>query len=721
MNTYENIMTHTGNMIENIREYATEEVLSKLERMKRDFGKKVEDLNREGRKLNIGVIGRVKAGKSSFLNTLLFDGKEVLPKAATPKTATLTKMEYSEVNRIEIDFYSEEEWKLIEDDVRYGDGDIRKAARELLEMVKVRNLNIQELFQKGKEERTFESYEALVQYLNEYIGENGQYTPLVRCVYIFMDKEELKDISIVDTPGLNDTVSSRSQKTTEFIGFCDVVFFLSRAGQFLANEDLELLCNQLPQQGVKKMILVASQYDGALRDELKTKNEAEAAAAFFGETVDDTSTTVQEAQEKMEKSLISRAKNEISKMSEDTERWKSEIVARVLEECKVPVFVSSRFHDLVTKSAEEYSAEEKETYDFWKQHIDETEEKEQFRKLGNFDTVYRLYEEIKSEKERLFTEKQKELIPTFYSELYQYLVEQKEKIACKLEILKSGDKENIALQKSAMEAKIHKITSDIAEMFGSVYEELKLEKASAVGKLREGRKEASKLEVHTGTEHHTGSYTSYKVNIGPIKLGGKTEHYSYTTTYKYLSAGDALEQIRAYGLDAASEIEATFVKVVGFQKFRKKLMDIVLDNFDAGDVDFNVDYFRSVVREAIDRIDYPVVEINVSDELALISAKFTGEVRDNREQDKFRELLIDVIDKLYEGILNKVETIVDSFRTSMELIKAQVKQDILQSVSTEFEGIQQAFEQKEEEIRLCEGYLAALERTTKECEDKGRG
>ena len=51
-------------------------------------------------------IGQVKAGKSTFLNTLLFDGKEVLPKAPTPKTATLTIMEYSDKNIIQIEYYS---------------------------------------------------------------------------------------------------------------------------------------------------------------------------------------------------------------------------------------------------------------------------------------------------------------------------------------------------------------------------------------------------------------------------------------------------------------------------------------------------------------------------------------------------------------------------------------------------------------------------------------
>lgn len=43
------------------------------------FKKKTADFFREERKLNIGVVGQVKAGKSSFLNTLLFIMKPLVP------------------------------------------------------------------------------------------------------------------------------------------------------------------------------------------------------------------------------------------------------------------------------------------------------------------------------------------------------------------------------------------------------------------------------------------------------------------------------------------------------------------------------------------------------------------------------------------------------------------------------------------------------------------
>ena len=52
-----------------------------------DLRKAIFDMEDENRVLRVGIVGRVKAGKSSLLNALIFDGKNILPKAATPMTA----------------------------------------------------------------------------------------------------------------------------------------------------------------------------------------------------------------------------------------------------------------------------------------------------------------------------------------------------------------------------------------------------------------------------------------------------------------------------------------------------------------------------------------------------------------------------------------------------------------------------------------------------------
>lgn len=80
----------------------------------RNIGQKLEGIMQDGRLLRLGIVGEVKAGKSSFLNALLFDGKDILPKAPTPMTAALTRISYSESPNAKVVFYNANDWDIIE-------------------------------------------------------------------------------------------------------------------------------------------------------------------------------------------------------------------------------------------------------------------------------------------------------------------------------------------------------------------------------------------------------------------------------------------------------------------------------------------------------------------------------------------------------------------------------------------------------------------------------
>ena len=70
----------------------------------------LERVEEDGRLMRLGIVGAVKAGKTSFLNALLFDGKTVLPKAATPMTAALTRIRYSAKPSATVYFYDSDDW-----------------------------------------------------------------------------------------------------------------------------------------------------------------------------------------------------------------------------------------------------------------------------------------------------------------------------------------------------------------------------------------------------------------------------------------------------------------------------------------------------------------------------------------------------------------------------------------------------------------------------------
>ena len=88
---FENFTNKVETVKLDINDYAKESDIAGIEKFLSNFKLKTEDFSRENRKLNIGVVGQVKAGKSSFLNTLLFDGKEIFLKHQPLKLQHLLK------------------------------------------------------------------------------------------------------------------------------------------------------------------------------------------------------------------------------------------------------------------------------------------------------------------------------------------------------------------------------------------------------------------------------------------------------------------------------------------------------------------------------------------------------------------------------------------------------------------------------------------------------
>lgn len=93
---YDDIM---GDVVDTVR---SESGVLAAEKMQEE----IAGIAQEDRLLSIGIIGRVKAGKSSLLNSLFFGGKEILPKAATPMTAALTIIKYAEQPYAEVELFT---------------------------------------------------------------------------------------------------------------------------------------------------------------------------------------------------------------------------------------------------------------------------------------------------------------------------------------------------------------------------------------------------------------------------------------------------------------------------------------------------------------------------------------------------------------------------------------------------------------------------------------
>ncbi|MGN8527047.1 dynamin family protein [Helicobacter pylori] len=108
------------------------------------------------------------------------------------------------------------------------------------------------------------SLEELNQKLLQFVGANGKFMPRTKAVEISLNNPNLKDLEIIDTPGVNDPIVSREERTKALLKDCHVVFIISPSNQFLTDSDMDLFDRVSNKEGLQEIYFVASQTDSAV-------------------------------------------------------------------------------------------------------------------------------------------------------------------------------------------------------------------------------------------------------------------------------------------------------------------------------------------------------------------------------------------------------------------------------------------------------------------------
>ncbi|MGP1464518.1 MAG: dynamin family protein [Prevotella koreensis] len=287
-----NIIQNSETKLNNLRNIdydGLKERITELESIFKEFKEGGESLLSKENTLQIGIVGQVKAGKSSFLNSLFFNGENVLPKASTPMTAGLTVIEYAEKNTFEVEYFDEKDWQIFvkqnedykkcEQEVRaknpnqpeiFIKKEIEKITSDKIrsahELVSACSSNAKDKIGRKNDAKEFKNLDELQNVLEQYVGANGEYTSVVKSLYIKMNDERLDGLRIVDTPGVNDPVVSRENRTRTFLHSCHGVFLLSAATDFLGSGDISFLNSRIGGSGIGTVVLLASKFDSVLQD-----------------------------------------------------------------------------------------------------------------------------------------------------------------------------------------------------------------------------------------------------------------------------------------------------------------------------------------------------------------------------------------------------------------------------------------------------------------------
>ena len=202
-----------------------EEIEKSIETVEKEFNVKFDEERNDIKaqkyladdpNLQIAIVGTIKAGKSTFINALFEEN--IASTDVTPETASLTKFKYSPQNKLLVKFYTREEWRKLWESVEKSEEKTKSNIfREEFESSGAKNIENNYLG-KSDEKSELSNIEDLKKKVKEYTSKNSKIHYFVKELTVYLNNDNMpKDVTIVDTPGLDDVVDYRSNITKEYI------------------------------------------------------------------------------------------------------------------------------------------------------------------------------------------------------------------------------------------------------------------------------------------------------------------------------------------------------------------------------------------------------------------------------------------------------------------------------------------------------------------------
>ncbi|WP_164858997.1 dynamin family protein [Helicobacter pylori] len=730
--------------------------------------KELQDTNRD---LKVGIIGRVKAGKSSLLNALIFEGVEVLPKAATPMTASLTILKYANTLSAEVEFYSPKDILELENEhERY----VREFNRIVGEEVK-KQKEKQSLLNRAKEgfrnagnkafgrnksdkeaskERTlsdeeinkraeriakntlnedtklvssYDQYERMkksglintekldsriqannLQELNQkllqFVGANGKFMPYTKAVQISLNNPNLKDLEVIDTPGVNDPIASREERTKALLKDCDVVFIVSPSGQFLTDSDMDLFDRVSNKEGLQEIYFVASQADSAVlsMSEVEKSNHH-----------------LPTALENAQKALSSQLNNIMGKLIENypnqREVFEKAIKNGVILASGVCFSMYKDFKNQASwernKKTEEYHNALRNLKDAYPDAFssdDKSEESLLF--LSNMSAIEERLEKAAQRKEEIMSQKLQDYAESQANNLYNLITQLLQDLEDEKKRVKNADISAIKEQIKAYE----KLSGNIEMEFREAYEEFILHfikntrdglnetLTKAIQTARVSAKKEEEEERYIERVKQGGALGSFKRNF-LFWADDDAGYDEVLRTRAVIKAGAVLdyltemhESCESALNDSANSFKVVFRKEL-YAKVFKQLREIISDDL------IDEMAFKKSVMAVLDSIEFK--EFDYADKLPSEIRGKTGNLKGD-EANVFIQSVGNYVRNFEDETRKDVKGYIQGLRGNLE--KQNFASDTLSKLQKDMQNLKDQAQNKEQSIAQLDAKVQAL-------------
>ncbi len=735
-----------------------------------ELEKTLKEMQAEDRDLKVGIIGRVKAGKSSLLNALIFEGVEVLPKAATPMTASLTILKYAKTLSAEVEFYSPKDIAELENEheryVREFNSIVEEEVKKQKEKQSLSNrvkegvkslgnklnrnknneaapkeniLSDEEIVKRAeriakdklkgdtKLVSSHDQYEKIkksgslntenldpciqannLQELNQkllqFVGADGKYMPYTKAVRISLNNPNLKDLEVIDTPGVNDPIASREERTKALLKDCDVVFIVSPSGQFLTDSDMSLFDRVSHKEGLQEIYFVASQADSAVLSMSEVEKSNQHLPTAF---------------ENAQKALSSQLNNIMEKLIENypnqREIFEKAIKNGVILTSGVCFSMHKDFNNQASwernQKTEEYHNALRNLKDAYPDAFSSDDKsKESLLFLSNMGAIEERLEKAAQRKEEIISQRLQDYAQSQANNLHKFITQLLQDLEEEKKRVKNADMGAIKKQIEAYE----KLSGNIEIGFREAYEEfifhfikntrdgLDETLTKAIQKAKVGTREEEEEERYTERVKQGGLFGSFKRNF----LWWADDDAGYDEvlrTRAVIKAGAVLDYLTEMHEscenalnNSANSFKVVFKKEL-YAKVFKRLREIISDDL------IDEVAFQKSVMAVLDRIEFK--EFDYTDKLPGEIRGKTGFLKGD-EANVFIQSVRNYVRDFEAEAKKDVKGYVQGLRD--DLGKQDFANGVLSKLQKDMQNLHNQVQNKEQSIAQLDAQIKAL-------------
>lgn len=548
------------------------------------------------------------------------------------------------------------------------------------------------------------SLQELNQKLLQFVGADGKYMPYTKAVRISLNNPNLKDLEVIDTPGVNDPIASREECTKALLKDCDVVFIVSPSGQFLTDSDMSLFDRVSHKEGLQEIYFVASQADSAVgsMSEVEKSNQH-----------------LPTALENAQKSLSSQLNNImgalIEKYPNQREVFEKAIKNGVILASGVCFSMHKDFNNQASwernqKTGEYHNALRNLRDSYPDAFSSDDKSKESLLFLSNMGAIEERLKKAAQEKEKIMSQKlqsyaesQANNLHKFIAQLLQDLEEEKKRV-------KNADISAIKEQIKAYE----NLSGNIEMKFREAYEEFILH---FINKIRVGLEEALKKAIQTAKvgarkeeeeeryiervkQGGLGGWARWFGSVVGEKDWGYNEVERTRATIKAGAVLDYLtemhERCESALNDSANSFKVVFKKEL-YAKVFKQLREIISDDL------IDEVAFQKSVMAVLDSIEFK--EFDYADKLPGEIRGKTGNLKGD-EANAFIQSVEMHVRNFKDETKKDVKGYIQGLRETLE--RQNFASDTLQKLEENMQNLHNQVQNKEQSIAQLDAKIQAL-------------